>query len=340
MNRLFGWHQRRGFVRRLCFIAAVTLGAGIAVFVGYTQQPPQQTFFPARGGGVHGSVFVGVQGPMATKPFVTASGRSLALPDFEIFLENVATGEPSQPVKSNLFGRFAFPTQKAGTYELRWKQQAGWQQGVLGKKIVVTNGIAYTGPVEIRPQDGRGFLVGQVKSADGRSPWVSEEFFGVNLTAQVEALDKSGNTVAAPVRATAAGEFAIAGLPNAPLQVRATCEAAVVTQTVPESALSFGTPGSPVTLTFSQHRPQIVSVATMVDQKVVHLVNPGTAVTVTVDARSLDQHALKFDWRLQAGMGTLNPGGAVATWTLPAIPGPYTAYVMVSDGFGDMPPAA
>src|SRR5208282_1258760 len=34
------------------------------------------------------------------------------------------------------------------------------------------------------------------------------------------------------------------------------------------------------------------------------------------------------------GMGMLHPAGPVANWTLPTYPGPYTVYVLISDGFG------
>src|SRR4051794_6694246 len=126
MNPLFRWHQTGRLVRRLCFMTALTLGVGTAVFVGYTQQPRQLPvpLTSASGGGVHGSVFVRVREQMTTKPSESTVGRSLDLADFEVFLQNVVTGEASRPVKTNLSGRFRLPTQKAGTYELRWKEQA------------------------------------------------------------------------------------------------------------------------------------------------------------------------------------------------------------------------
>jgi hypothetical protein len=318
MNPFFRWHQKGHLFSRLRFAAALTLGTTLLVC--YSQQPPA---IQLRGGGVHGTAFVR-----------DSAGNSLALPDFEVFLQNVLTGEPSEPVKTDLFGRFAFPVQNPGSYELRWKQQAGWQEGVLGKKIVISDGTAYPGSIEIKPQEGQGLLVGQVKRADGSSPWVHDEFFGIDGTAQVVVSDGSGKELAGPVRANVAGEFAIAGLPKVPLEIRATSEAAVAAQAVPVNALSFGGLISHVTLTFSQSLPQILSVTTTVGQKPVHNVDPGATVTVTVDARSSSQNALRFDWKLQKGMGTLHPAGASADWTLPTEPGPYTAYVMVSDGFG------
>jgi hypothetical protein len=333
MNRLFRSHRKGQFFSRLSFIVALTLTVGAAVFVGYTQQtsqPPAQ----ALGGGVVGNVFVPLQVQLTAKPVQSAVGRYLPLPDFEVFLQNIDSGEISQPVKSNLFGRYVFPAQKAGTYQLRWNQQAGWLDGVLAKQIVVKNGTGSASFAEVKPQAGAGLLVGQVKHADGGSTWVYDEFFGVNKTPQVEALDANGSKVAGPVRVNSAGQFAIAGLPKAALQLQAKIEAAVASQAVPEDAVSFGGPVSPVTITFNERAPQILSVETKVDQKVVRTVAGGATVTVDVDAHSPDQRAMTFDWRLQEGMGELNAAGASARWVLPTAPRPYSGYVMVSDGFG------
>ena len=334
MNRLFRWHLRRQFISRLSFVGAFTLSMGTLVFVGYTQQTSQPPVVQTLGGGVHGSILVPLQARLTAKPFQSSVKRYLPLPDFEVFLRNIDTGEISQPVKTNLFGRYAFPTQKAGTYQLGWKQQAGWQEGVLAKQIVIKNGTAYPGLVEIKPQAGLGLLVGQVNHADGGPTFVNDEFFAVKQTPLVEAVDDSGHEVAKPVRANSAGQFAIAGLPRGSLQLQAKMEAAVATQPVPEEAISFGGVVSPVTITFDERSPQILSVATMIDQKVVRTVGGGATVTVKVNAHSPDQRAMTFDWRLQEGMGELNGAGASARWVLPAAPGSYSGYVMVSDGFG------
>jgi hypothetical protein len=87
-------------------------------------------------------------------------------------------------------------------------------------------------------------------------------------------------------------------------------------------------------MTFNEHGPEIVSVEAKVGQKAAASVAPGSTVTVSVDARSPDQRPLTFNWRLPDGAGKLESTGASADWTLPAGPGNYAGYVMVSDGFG------
>jgi hypothetical protein len=305
---------------------ALTLAA--VAFNGYAQQP-QPT-----GGGVHGSVFVRAPSKAGETPVERGFGSPIYLPDFELFLENVKTGAQSKPLKTDLFGRFAFSMQEPGTYRIRWPEQAGWEEGVYPDNIVIVHNTQYPGPIEIRPQKGVGVLIGQVKLEDGSSPWFNDAFFGINKTAEITILDSSEKQVAQPVRCNAVGQFAAAGLPMTNLKVRATSEGASVEQGVPVTDIFFGNPISPVNLTFKNHRPQILAVVARLNQKAVRTVAPGDTVTASVQARDLDNNSLKVEWRIQDGMGKLTPSGASADWTFPSKPGCYTVYVMVSDAHG------
>jgi len=315
-------------LRRLCFTVALALAVVTGMFVGTAQQSPADLGVPflGRGGGVQGTVFLRV--------LDGATGRMVLVPDFEVVLQNVATQVSSPPAKTDFSGHFVFPTQEPGTYELRWKTQGGWQEGVLGKKIVIATGTQNAGGVEIKPQLGQGLLVGRVRRANGSSPWVNEAFFDVSLVPQVSAFSH-GRQVAEAVRTNVSGEFVIAGLPRAPLELRAIDEAAVVSQEVPANAVSFDGHISPVTLNFTEQPPRILSIVAKVNQSEVSVVAPGATTTVVVNARGFGQNALRYDWRVQKEMGTISPAGNSAVWTLPTTPQPYTAYVMVSDGFGN-----
>src|SRR5258708_6786479 len=161
-------NHHESLVARLCFAAALALAAGATALVGYTQQLPQVPISASgTGGGVHGSIVVQVHGQPDVKFSESRDSFFILLPDFEVFLKDVETGQLSEPVKTDLFGRFVFPWQKAGTYELRWKEQAGWKDGALGKRIVVKSSEVYSGPVEITPQTGLGLVLGRVVQADG-----------------------------------------------------------------------------------------------------------------------------------------------------------------------------
>jgi hypothetical protein len=334
MKRSFRWHSRENLLSRFASLTMLALAIGIAALVGYAQQGTQNLSGTSGGGGVHGSISAQLKVQIGPESAGATVIRDLALPDFEVFLQNVDTGETSQPVSTDLMGRYVFPTQKPGSYQLHWKQQGGWQEGVLDKQIAIANNTAYPGRAEVKPVAGQGLVVGQLKRADGKPTWVYEEFFGLNLTPKVEALDANGKSVGGPVRANVGGQFAIAGLPQTSLQLQAKIEAAVAVQTIPATAISLDGSVSPVTMTFNEHGPEIVAVEAKAGEKVVRTVAPGAKIVVAVVARSQDEKALTFDWRLPVGMGTLNSSGTSAEWTLPAETGPYLGYVAVSDGFG------
>jgi len=334
MKRSFRWYSRDNLVSRFALVTILALVIGTVAFLGYGQQVAQNLSGTSRGGGVHGSISAQLKVQIGPETAGATVIRDLALPGFEVFLQNVDTGEISQPVSTDLMGRYAFPTQKPGSYQLHWKQQRGWQEGVLDKQIVIADGMAYPGAADVKAVAGQGLVVGQLKRADGKPTWVYEEFFGLNLTPEVEALDANGKSVGGPVRANAAGQFAIAGLPKTSLQLQAKIEAAVAVQAIPATAISLDGSVSPVTMTFNEHGPEIAAVEAKVGQKTVGSAAPGSTVTVTVDARSPDQRPLTFNWRLPDGTGKLESTGASADWTLPTGPGNYSGYVMVSDGFG------
>src|SRR5258708_22319404 len=129
MNRLFDWHKAGLLVRSFFSIAALALGFGTALLVGYTQQLAQPAVVSASsGGGVHGTIALRVPDETARTASTVSAGHLLYVPDVEVFLQNVQTGETSDSVKTDFFGRFLFPRQKPGTYEVHWKQQAGWQE--------------------------------------------------------------------------------------------------------------------------------------------------------------------------------------------------------------------
>jgi hypothetical protein len=311
---------------RACFSLVWLIALCLVFFTGCprrVQLSPKPT-----GAGVHGSVFVRFS--------VTGSAKDLGpiyLPDFELFLENVATNEDSAPQTTDLYGRFMFPRQKPGSYQLRWKQQNGWAGGAFPETIVIANNTQYPGPVEIKPAEGSGVLVGTARFGDGSVPRFYDEFFGINTTVAIQASDASGNSVANPGRANAVGLFAIAGLPQTDLAVRASIGAASVQQAIAVSALSFGA-ASPLNIVFKNRPPQIRGVFAMSGQRAVRVAAPGETLKIAVDANDPDGQPLTFEWKAQEGMGELTPSGEGASWKLPTYPGTYTAFVAASDQNG------
>jgi hypothetical protein len=115
--------------------------------------------------------------------------RLINLAGFKVYLKNVNTGEESAPEVTDHYGRYMFPRQKPGKYELRWRQQAGWAEGHHPEKLVIESMTLYPTAAEVTPLPHTSVLAGRVKLADGTSPFFDDEFFGVEQAAQVAVLD-------------------------------------------------------------------------------------------------------------------------------------------------------
>jgi hypothetical protein len=277
---------------------------------------------------VHGYVTV----PVAAK---RGSGRpdTVLLPDFEVYLRNVASGQESAPRRSNLFGMFVFPPQSAGTYELGWRAQAGWAAGVLPKKVVIDRHVQYPGSVEPKPLPGLSVVAGNVKLADGGSPWFQDASFDVLRTASVSALDAGGNAVGSAVRCNYKGDFAVAGLsPNTASKLRAASQASDAS--VALSPAAFGGPGKAarIDITLKNRRPRLSAVVATLDGVRVAAPPVGSTLKVLADVKDPDGDPLTFVWRAQAG--DVSGDGATVEWTLPRNAGVFQLDVLVSDGKG------
>jgi hypothetical protein len=306
--------------------------SGLGGLVWLTASPPPLLRAQAKqargpGAGAHGTVFV--------RPSARAEGRRdepVVLPDFELALKNVDTGDLSAPQKTNLAGRFMFPPQKQGTYKLVWKKQNGWDEGEHPEPVVVTNHTQYPGPVEIKPQKGLVVLTGRVRLADGGSPWYANEFFGVTRFAEVELTDAGDAKIGNPVRANFAGDYAIAAEPKTKFHVSARSSAAKVTHVLtPADFLPNGTPKL-LDLKLDNHRPRLDAVVTQVGGLTVRHAAPGETVKLVALASDPDKDPLEYTWKTDSG--TLKGSGAAVDWQLPRQPGIYFAYVVISDGRG------
>src|ERR1700730_1580962 len=151
MKRWFRWHSRENLLSRFALLTILALAIGTVAFVGYAQQRPQSLSGTSRGGGVHGCISAQIKvhiGPETTGATVI---RSLALPDFKVFLQNVDTGESSQPVSTDLMGRYAFPIQKPGSYQLHWKQQGDGRRAFWISRLSLQTARL----IRVRPRSSR-----------------------------------------------------------------------------------------------------------------------------------------------------------------------------------------
>jgi hypothetical protein len=295
---------------------------------------PTASFFQLQqqlaGGGVNGSVFMQTES--------NAAPGQLFLPDIEVYLHNTGTSVDGQPVVSDYFGRFRFPKQLPGTYQLRWNAQLGWAAGQDTNLIVIGNGTQYPTPVEIMPNQTNGVMYGQVTFLDGNSPWFYDELFGLNQTAAISVLNITGTTLlAGPVHANFSGWFAVAGLPG-DVNVTAFAQTEDCTTNLEVSAgdVSFGGSASPVYLQLPNYEPEILTVVPQVDGSFVQTAPGGATIELNAYTKQLNDNTLAYTWKVLPGEGSLTPtnNGTSALWTLPQSAGEYAAYLEVADGQG------
>ena len=287
---------------------------------------------PERGYEVHGYVVVKVRGKESPVAGVGGGSAQILVPDIEVYLRNIKTGQESEPVKSDLLGYFRFPPQAPGSYELRWREQAGWAAGLFPKTVTVRGNADYPGTIELQPVKGTAVVVGRVHLADGSTPWFYNEFFGLSRTATVSAAATNGQATGS-VRTNFQGEFAIAGLSSAvDLKLTAASQSSLASLAIPAATLrNLGAPAN-LDLAFKNARPRLSAVVARLNGQLVTSAAPGSVLDVTADVNDPDGDPLTFDWRTQAG--TVSGQGATVKWTLPPGAGLFELDVLVSDGKG------
>jgi hypothetical protein len=318
----------------LICIALLAIATGMA-FQGCPdkKRDGRVTAVPAKDGEVSGSVFY-MAPVMKTPGNVTPA--PILLPDIEVFLHNEGTGVDTPPIKTDLYGRYRFPTQKPGTYVLRWKAQRGWAAGQLKNPINI-NGPRFPLPAQIVPSEGSGVIFGRVTLDDGRTPWSYDELFKVDHTANVTILNTTRTTtLGGPIRANSEGRYAVAGLPRATATtIRAQSQAALINRAVDPARVSVGNGVVPTDVQLPNKPPEMISVTPRIGGVRVQTAAPGDTVTLVAGTRDLNSDPLQFEWIAMNGHGSVAPTvTGSANWLLPATPGRYTAYVQANDGRG------
>jgi hypothetical protein len=287
------------------------------------------------GGGVRGSLYVQVGAKSSEN--AKAFQEQIFLPDIKVYLRNTATGRDSASVVTDLFGRYAFPPQPPGKYQLRWDAQLGWAAGQHTNLIVIGNTSKYPIPARVVPEKGRGMIYGRVTFADSGAPWFYDELFADKHTASVTVLDIARRaTLAGPIHTNVTGWYAAAGLPRgANVTVRAQTEAVTVTRIFSAASVSFGGAVARTNLRLPNHKPEVLTVVPESGGEVVQTAPGGTTIQLNALTRDLDRDRLTYDWRVLPGMGSLTAAsGSSINWTLPTAAGKYSVYLRVKDDRG------
>ena len=240
-------------------------------------------------------------------------------------------------VATDLFGRYRFPHQLPGTYELHWKAQRGWAAGQVKELIVISSGPRFPVPAQIIPDNRSGVIFGRVTLGDGGTPWSYDELFNVNHTATVTILNAARTaTLAEQLHTNSEGRYAAAGIPRSEATtIRAQSQAAIVTRSLGPTSVSVGNPVSPTDVQLPNKPPEIISLIPQKGGKLAQTAAPGDTIAIVAATRDLNSDPLQHEWTALSGNGTVTPAAAgSANWTLPNLTGRFSAYLQVSDGRG------
>lgn len=257
------------------------------------------------------------------------------LPDVNVYLLDPVTRDVKSRTRTDLNGRFSFPPQPPGTYQLCWRL-GGFVPGCLSKPVVVQAKPVFVGEIAIsvEAREHHATVYGRVTGSDGRPVRFLEPLSNINAFVRVSALDGQGN-----VRATAfvnnSGEYVLPQVPtHETVRVRAEIETGSETRSVAREVLSSGTLHR-VDIVMSNHAPRLEPMVVMRGGNRVRRTDPGDVVELTAHARDADHDPIRYFWSVPSGAGTLAAPTAHETlWTLPAKPGTFEVSVVASDGKG------
>lgn len=255
------------------------------------------------------------------------AGNLIELPDIDVSLRDLGSNQDVAKAKTQLDGKFYLAAPSAGTYSVCWNA-TGIGAG-CGAKFVVNVSDVFLKVVPVRSEPG--VIFGKVLTADGRSCWLNDPYFALDVSTKVSLVAISRQVIRSGIRANVEGEYAIGGVGmRNRYVVRAECEKATG-----ETLVSLGGSSVPANITLPNHAPAIVAIGAFAGGKAMSRAPSGAVVQVTAITRDSDQDNVEYLWRVLEGSGSI-PGTNAAQqgWSLPSAPGLHSLYLIARDGKG------
>lgn len=318
MMRAFGNRGRTGLAT-LAVLVALLLAAGGSILSGRRDalaQPPDPggAARPVRVTGTLVALVPGVPGALA----------EVALPDAAVTLRD-RSGQDVGKAATQLDGKFHVLAPGPGGYEICW--EAIGRRG-CSAKVEVGDATAYVGRVAVRAEGP--LLHGRVLTGDDRPCWVSDPFFGLDVSTAVGLRDLRGNEVIRPVRANTRGEFVLAAPAAGRYLVHAQCEKSGV-----EARAAVGNATVRRDLRLPNRAPRIASLSAGDGTRGLTRAAPGAALQMTASVRDPDGDTIEYLWRSNDGSGLPGAvGSPVLAQAMPQQPGLHSVYLLARDGKG------
>lgn len=267
----------------------------------------------------------GASGPsMVTGTLVArTAGAEIELADVRVHLADSQGRRVAEAVTA-LDGRFDLVAPTPGPYRLCYVLASGSR---CAPQVVAQAATTPLGSIAVQEAPS---LSGRVLTGDGRPCWISDSFFGLDVSTQIIATPRGlRGGLPASARANTEGEYAMFELPGGQYDVATQCEAARATRQV---RIATGT-----TADFDlRNRAPVIHALTAFEG--------AAAVTQALTGRTLDLRAetsdpegdqIRYGWSALPASGQLTPGGgATAQWRMPAEAGLISAYLIARDGKG------
>jgi len=262
--------------------------------------------------------------------------RQVYLPDVEVWLENAGSGEVSEPVITDLSGRFQVPPQPPGRYRLCWRRD-GFVGGCSNQPISIDDRPIHLSKVAIQVahEPRTVTVVGRVTLADGTLPRVLEPMAGINAFPRVALLVDDAVRYEATVN-----NFGDYLLPQVPVErdvlLRTRIEGLTHEQPIRKQADLKASPFHTIDLRLGNRAPRLDPlVAIDGDGRRVRAAGPGDVLRLEARGEDRDDDPLRWRWLVDPGSGSLSDVEApVVDWTLPGRPGRYTVTLIAYDGKG------
>ncbi len=272
-----------------------------------------------------------VTGFLLLMPPRAPSTSAIYVPGVMVRLKSLPANTTVDSRRTDLSGRFRFPSVAPGRYQVCWSKPGIVTQ--CGKVFSVEKihlhlqRIAMSAKIEGKVRT----LFGKVRLADGTVPRTLEAMFGINAFASVFAKDGNGKLLRRAY-VNNYGEYVLPGVPVVRgLKVSAKIEAADISQAVPASNLL----SQRINLTFKQHAPKITGLLGKSADGKRWTAQANSSFDVNLKATDAEGHTLRYWWMLPDGTTKLNVSDAQLLGVALAqgdAPNEFT--VIVGDGFG------
>jgi hypothetical protein len=264
---------------------------------------------------------------------IPAPTEEIYVPNVKVTVRNLLTNTDSDPVITDLSGRFTAHITTPARLRICWEAK-GFQSGCSDKIFSASGAFTNIGPVRIPvPRvEGSVALFGHVTLADGTSPRMLEPTANVNAFATISLLDPHGVALyEVPVNNDDQYIFPVIPIKK-PFEVRIHEEKYDRRQ-----GLELDNPGVPIqriNFVMMNRRPRIDPVIALDSNKVrVVSATPGTKVVLNTRVSDPDKDKLGYIWEVSGG--TLSSAtDPEPTWTLPTSGGGHAASLIVYDGKG------